>query len=277
MSSTEEEKGHSKSALKKAEKAKLIAEKKAKAEAEKAEKAAAAASAASAQLEESKSIELVEPTGVSEAVRIRIEHASDSRGKRVRVSGWVHYLRRQGNSLLFVELRDGSSLQHPLLQCVLSGDLAKTYDARTLCREASVEIFGVLMQDDRAKGGVELQADYWRLIGKSSEELENRFNQDSNPDVLLDNRHLHLRSVLESFSLKIRFLKLRLLRLCRLKLKVDQICSNFSILEKMLISLNLLSYISRRRSLLLVDPFVSCLLIVLSYQKPVVTCLSLLT
>jgi asparaginyl-tRNA synthetase len=204
MSSTEEEKGHSKSALKKAEKAKLIAEKKAKAEAEKAEKAAAAASAASAQLEESKSIELVEPTGVSEAVRIRIEHASDSRGKRVRVSGWVHYLRRQGNSLLFVELRDGSSLQHPLLQCVLSGDLAKTYDARTLCREASVEIFGVLMQDDRAKGGVELQADYWRLIGKSSEELENRFNQDSNPDVLLDNRHLHLRSARFSAILKLR-------------------------------------------------------------------------
>ena len=61
---------------------------------------------------------------------------------------------------------------------------AKTYDALTLHREASVVVYGTLAADERAKGGVELHADYWEVIGKSDESIESRFNQ-----VLLTESH----------------------------------------------------------------------------------------
>lgn len=38
-------------------------------------------------------------------------------------------------------------------------------------------VYGTIIADERAKGGVELHADYWEVIGKSDEEIEMRFNQ----------------------------------------------------------------------------------------------------
>lgn len=69
-------------------------------------------------LEEAKAIVLEEPT--TEATRIKIRQATEQRGKRVRVFGWVHRLRQQGG-MTFVILRDGSGY----LQCVLSGRLVR--------------------------------------------------------------------------------------------------------------------------------------------------------
>lgn len=46
-----------------------------------------------------------------------------------------------------------------------------------LGREATVTVYGTLKADERAKGGVELSADYWELVGASpADQLENLVN-----------------------------------------------------------------------------------------------------
>jgi asparaginyl-tRNA synthetase len=70
----------------------------------------------------------------------------DHVGVRVRIYGWVHSLRMQG-SLVFIDLRDGTGVP-AILQCVLAGKLAQTYDALTLHREAAVCITGTLKKEE---------------------------------------------------------------------------------------------------------------------------------
>jgi len=89
---------------------------------------------------------------------------------------------------------------------VLAGKLTWTSIATSLHREASVCIWGKLIQDDRAKdsGGYELQADYWELIGASSGDYDNQYNEESLPDVLSDKRHLVIRDQKAATVLKMR-------------------------------------------------------------------------
>lgn len=58
---------------------------------------------------------------MSHVAKIKIREAVASRGKRVKVSGWVHRLRVQGKDMMFAVLRDGSGY----LQCVLTGQLVR--------------------------------------------------------------------------------------------------------------------------------------------------------
>lgn len=120
----------------------------------------------------------------------------------MKVYGWVHTLRSQG-SLQFLELRDGTGIP-ALLQTVFAPPCSQTFDAISLHREASVVVFGTLKADERAKGGVELQADYWELIGVSNGEVEGIINKDSNPDVLADQRHIAIRDINAGYILKLR-------------------------------------------------------------------------
>lgn len=179
----------------------------AEAQRKKEEKAKAAGDAKSqadsAKLDAAKAVVIEEDKSLPAAKRVEIKDAKAHIDTRVKIFGWVHFLRRQGN-LLFLEIRDGTGIP-ALLQCVLSGKLAQTYDAVTLHREASVCIYGTLKGDERAKGGVELSADYWELVGASSAEVEGRINEDSHPDQLADQRHLQIRTSLNTgYILKLR-------------------------------------------------------------------------
>lgn len=67
-------------------------------------------------LEDAKSIIIEEPS--TTATKIKIRQATEKRGERVRIFGWVHRLRQQG-AMIFIVLRDGTGY----LQCVLTGQL----------------------------------------------------------------------------------------------------------------------------------------------------------
>lgn len=91
-------------------------------------------------LEDAEKIVVKENPDLPKAKTIRILNAEDHRGQRVKIFGWVHRLRRQGKSLMFITLRDGSGF----LQCVLNDELCQTYNALVLTTESSVALTGIL-------------------------------------------------------------------------------------------------------------------------------------
>lgn len=98
-------------------------------------------------LEEAKKITITEDPSWPVAQRIRIFEGNAQRGKRVTIYGWVHRLRRQGKSLAFITLRDGTGF----LQCVLTDLLCQTYEALILSTESSVQLFGTLKEVPEGK------------------------------------------------------------------------------------------------------------------------------
>ncbi|KAI8887323.1 asparaginyl-tRNA synthetase [Backusella circina FSU 941] len=153
-----------------------------------------------------KSIILTQDESLPAAQKIKIREATESRGKRVKVSGWVHRLRVQGKDMMFIVLRDGSGY----LQCVLTGKLCHTYDAITLTNESTITVWGVvneLPEGKSAPGNHELVADYWELVGKApggDDAFNNKVTPDADPSYLLDNRHLVLRGETASAVLRAR-------------------------------------------------------------------------
>ncbi|VDP87019.1 unnamed protein product [Echinostoma caproni] len=73
----------------------------------------------------------------------------------------------------------------------------RTVDAIQLSTESTIRVYGLIrqvLQGKAAPGNVELQADYWELIGKGpAGGVEEVCNAKSEVDVLLDNRHLTIR------------------------------------------------------------------------------------
>ncbi|KAG8531572.1 uncharacterized protein KY384_003202 [Bacidia gigantensis] len=134
-------------------------------------------------------------------------------GSRVRVTGRVHRLRDQ-KDVIFVTLRDG----YGTMQCVLTGDLTRTYDARTLTLETSMEIWGEMWEvphGQHAPDNREMHADYYEIIGKAAgdkEAITTRVAKDADPQTLLDNRHLVLRGENSSAVMKVRAALLRAFR-----------------------------------------------------------------
>ncbi|XP_008543503.1 asparagine--tRNA ligase, cytoplasmic [Microplitis demolitor] len=163
-------------------------------------------------LDEAKLIIIKEDKSLPAAIRIRIKDAVEHRDKRVKLFGWVHRLRRQGKSLMFITLRDGTGF----LQCVLNDKLCQVYDALLLNTEASVELFGTLKklpEGKTAPGGHELSVDYWKLIGNSPPGgADSILNEEAHPDVQLDNRHIMIRGENTSRVLLMRSILLQAFR-----------------------------------------------------------------
>ena len=172
-------------------------------------------------LEQAKKIKIIEDTSLPKAVKIKLDEkdskvvklrsgksapgdekdvdysdAQGGRGTRVRVFGRVHRERKQ-KEVIFVTLRDG----YGFLQCVLTGPLAKTYDAITLTRETSMEITGEMWEvppGAHAPDNRELHADFFRIpegwkAAGGEEAITNKVAEKGDPQTLLDLRHLTLR------------------------------------------------------------------------------------
>uniref|UniRef100_A0A1B6GQ09 Asparagine--tRNA ligase, cytoplasmic n=1 Tax=Cuerna arida TaxID=1464854 RepID=A0A1B6GQ09_9HEMI len=171
---------------------------------EKAKKEETDADNRSKNLEEGKKIKLKENKSLPTAKLIKIFKVKEHRGSRVKIYGWVHRLRKQGKSLMFITLRDGTGF----LQCVLNDVLVQTYEALVLSTESSVLLYGVLKEVPEGKsapGGHELQVDYWELVGLAPPGgADSILNEEAHPDVQLDNRHIMIRGENTSKILKMR-------------------------------------------------------------------------
>ena len=182
-------------------------------------------------LDEAKKVKITQDSSLPKAMHIQLDEKdpkviklrsgdskkdvdySEGRGTRVRVCGRIHRLRSQ-KDVMFVTLHDG----YGLLQCVLTGKLVQTYDAMTLTLETSIEIYGEMWEvppKQHAPDDRELHADYFEVIGKAAgdkEAITTRVAKDSDPQTLLDNRHLVLRGEISSSIMKVRAAVLRAFR-----------------------------------------------------------------
>jgi len=203
----EEYKPAAKSAMKKAVNFADQQAKKRDAAAKRAEKEAQKEIEFAATLEQAKNLKITEDPALPKAVLIGVAETdpkvigqlrktgNDSKEGvlRVRVQGRVQRVAKQGG-LMFITLRRGLGL----MQCLLSGDLAKTYDALTLARETSMEISGELFEvpaGAHAPLNRELHADYFRIIAKApggDDAFSNRAPEDE-PNMPAELRHLSLR------------------------------------------------------------------------------------
>lgn len=185
---------------KKAEKAKLAEEQKAKKDADEAAK----------KLEALK-ITITLDESLPTAVKSKIGNLEV--GKRVKVSGWIHRLRVQ-KGLAFIVLRDGTGY----VQAVLSGDLANAYQTQSLTLESTVTLYGTvekLPEGKQAAGGIELIVDYYEVVGlapSGDEAFSNKVQESADPSLLFDQRHLVIRGESISAVMKVRAAFLRAIR-----------------------------------------------------------------
>ncbi|KAG9710559.1 asparaginyl-tRNA synthetase, partial [Aureobasidium melanogenum] len=163
-------------------------------------------------LEEAKKIEINEDPSLPAAMKMKLDNKKVQlrgngveKGTRVRVFGRVHRYRQQ-KGLVFITLRDG----YGFMQCILQGDLAKSYDAITLQRESSMEIVGELAQvpeGAHAPDNRELHADYFKVLFKApggDDAITNKVQAKGDAQTLLDLRHLTLRGEVASNVMFVR-------------------------------------------------------------------------
>ncbi|KHJ44125.1 nucleic acid-binding domain protein [Trichuris suis] len=114
-------------------------------------------------LEAAKSIVVEEDPNLPSPVVVKIRDVAKMIGKRVKVFGWVHRMRRQGKQLMFVVLRDGTGY----LQCIISGKLCQTYDAIMLNQESSLFVIGTLASVPEGKEVDLLMPNVGEVVGGS--------------------------------------------------------------------------------------------------------------
>lgn len=109
---------------------------------------------------------------------------SDYIGKEVTLRGWVYRLRKQkGNA--FVLLRDDRG---SVIQCVFPSSKLDN-----ITRESSVQISGIVKQDPRApEGGIEITGTDLKIFQVSEKDYP--LGEYQSAELLLDNRHLTLRT-----------------------------------------------------------------------------------
>ncbi|KAH8837160.1 hypothetical protein MCOR01_010798 [Pyricularia oryzae] len=153
-------------------------------------------------LEDAKNIKVTEDPSLPPATRVELWQKDlelgegDNKGPRVKVFGRIHHLRVQKHAT-FLTLKSGPDQ----LQCILSGDLTKTYEALLFAQGTALFVYGELrkvLDGKNAPDGRELQVDYYEVTGRApgdADAIANKvsWSQDIWESDMLDNRHLVLR------------------------------------------------------------------------------------
>lgn len=130
---------------------------------------------------------------------ISIQEAMGKGEGEVSIRGWV-YRERGSNKIKFIVLRDHSNI----IQCVAKKDSfeEKAWEELvSLQIETSMEIHGIIKNDERAPSGYEISISDYKIVGSSD---TFPITKDQSPEFLLDKRHLWIRSRHMTSILKIR-------------------------------------------------------------------------
>lgn len=161
--------------------------------------------------EDAKKIILKEPTTPFRKITTRDTDfelgEGEVKGTRVEIWGRIHRFRPQKQAT-FITLRDG----YGKLQCILTGDLTKTFDALIFAQETSLVLYGEMMKvpaGQTAPDNRELHVDYYKVYGTApldADAITNRISAQQDPweSAMLDQRHLALRGDTASAVMKVR-------------------------------------------------------------------------
>jgi asparaginyl-tRNA synthetase len=129
---------------------------------------------------------------------VEIEALKDMAGEAVWLRGWVRSIRSSGK-IRFVELRDGTGS----CQCIVEAGEPEAFAALEGCgQESSVCLGGVVREEPRSPGGVELAVSAAEVVHAGEEFPIAR--KEHGIEFLMQHRHLWLRSPRQTAILKIR-------------------------------------------------------------------------
>ena len=120
-------------------------------------------------------------------------------GKPINLRGWIYRTRSSGN-IVFTIIRDVTGT---IQATIKKGNLTDSEfeDAKKALVESSLEIQGLVKEDNRAPGGYELQVIKLNIVNFAE---TFPIVKDQSPEFLLDQRHLWIRSQKLNSILKIR-------------------------------------------------------------------------
>ncbi len=130
---------------------------------------------------------------------ISIQEALDKGKGQVSLRGWVHREAKMKDKI-FIVLRDSSNI----IQCVIKeAQVSKKEwtDLQKVLVESSIEIQGSIKEDKRSPTGYEVEASKLKVIGYAE---PYPITKEINEELLLDRRHLWLRSRKMTSIMKIR-------------------------------------------------------------------------
>ncbi|SMO79268.1 asparagine--tRNA ligase [Fodinibius sediminis] len=131
---------------------------------------------------------------------VYISNLSDHEDQKVTLKGWI-YNSRSSKNLFFLEVRDGSGI----CQCVVAKDSVseEAWEAAdSLRQESSLEITGIVVEDERSIGGYELQVTNLEVIQIAEDYPITP--KEHGVDFLMENRHLWLRSQRQWAAMRVR-------------------------------------------------------------------------
>lgn len=131
--------------------------------------------------------------------KLYIQDLNPKVGEPVELTAWVHRKRTHGG-LLFLVLRDSTGIVQASFKKDQCGEEAFN-NASTVALESVVTVKGTVVEDKRAPTGVEIRVSNFNSVSLAE---EFPLQEDTGLEVLLDLRHLHLRSVRLTSIMKAR-------------------------------------------------------------------------
>ncbi len=136
-----------------------------------------------------------------------ISQVKDRVGEEIELRGWV-YRKRESGGIIFVIIRDHTGI----IQISIKKDNVDANswnDANETSIESSIKVRGIIKEDPRAPGNYEIEAKEFKLIHKAE---PFPITEYQSPELLLDFRHLWLRSQKMTKIMRIRSYVFRYIR-----------------------------------------------------------------